>query len=66
MANGYTCWNPDCTQTTPESSLTCDDCDSLRENGQADICDVCSTWSEKPNYDEDDAPICDNCKEEDD
>lgn len=58
----YPCENPKCRNTTSEWSLTCNACDSLRENGEADICDVCGVWSEKPHYDDDYAPICDSCQ----
>ena len=58
----YSCANPDCKRQTPECSLTCSDCDSLRESGDADICDLCGLWSEQPTYGKDFIPICDSCQ----
>ena len=61
------CVNPECSvvlsydvDEDPVDLLCCRECDGLRETTEADVCDMCSEWTDHAKYD-DDYVYCEAC-----
>jgi hypothetical protein len=66
MPTGACCANPNCTNWASTYSLTCPDCDQLRESHDGDVCDTCGDWFEGLGYDPEIGIECQDCRPKED